>query len=328
MNQILSTENNYKQKKQKNHSELLDMRKIIIVFSVLIIIFALVILGAKLYVIIKEKKEKNNNSAVEVLNKPKIEITVIDNQCRIEIEYDEGLSEISYKWNDEEETVRMMNGSTSIKTPLEIPEGDYNKLYVKATGVDGSTNEKEQEFTLEGTDQDSTKPQILCFYEAGKVEIIAKSSKGIKNLTYQWGDEEVETINSTEENQKELTTTIDAKRGTHEIYITATDIEGNIQEKSVPIQGVLIPEINLKIENPNLLKINIKHDMGFKKVTIKINGQEQVYDENSPQYSEEITELNVNLEVPPGQLEVEVSVYTLEEPDKEYTRKGHQQIPE
>lgn len=326
MNQILSTENNYKQRKQKNHSELLDMRKVIIVFSILIILFALVILGAKIYVMIKEKKQNENESTVEILNKPKIIVTVIENQCRIEVEYDEGLKEISYRWNNEEEIRRNMNGSTSIKTPLEIPEGNYNKLYIKAIGVDGSVNEKEQEFSLEGTTIDETKPQILCFYEAGKVEIIAKSSKGIQNLTYKWGEEEAKTINSTEDNQKELTTIIDAKRGTNTIYITATDIDGNIQEKSVPIQGVLAPEINLQIENPNLLKINIKHDMGFKMVKMKINGQEQIYDANNPQYSEEITELNVNLEVPPGLLEVEISVYTLEEPDKEYKKIGHQQI--
>ena len=211
-----------------------------------------------------------------------------------------------------------MNGSTSIKTPLEIPEGDNNTLYVKATGIDGSINEKQQEFTLEGTDQNPEKPQITCFYEAGKVEIIAKSTKGLKNLTYQWEDEEVQTIDSTGENQKEIRTVIEAKRGTHEIYITATDINGNIQEKSVPIKGVLEPEIKLKIENPNLLKISIKHDMGFKKVIIAINGQEQVYDENNQQYSEDITELNVNLEVPRGRLDVKIRVYTLEEPEKEY----------
>lgn len=49
MNQILSTENNHKQKRNRSNSELLDMRKIMIIFSVLIIVFALVIVCATFY---------------------------------------------------------------------------------------------------------------------------------------------------------------------------------------------------------------------------------------------------------------------------------------
>lgn len=56
MNQILSTENNHKQRKNQKNSELLDMRKIMIIFSVLIIVFGLVIAGAKGYGMIKEKR--------------------------------------------------------------------------------------------------------------------------------------------------------------------------------------------------------------------------------------------------------------------------------
>ena len=71
MNQILSTENNNKEKAPKNKSELLDMRKIIIIFSVLLIVFALVIIVAKIYGNIKQNEQE---SPTAILNKPTIEI--------------------------------------------------------------------------------------------------------------------------------------------------------------------------------------------------------------------------------------------------------------
>ena len=330
MNQILSTENNYKPKKTRNNSgELLDMRKIIIVFSVLIIIFALVILGAKGYGMIKEKR-KEKQDPQELLNMPSIEVTEVGNQCILNIKYDEGLEKISYWWNDGDVQVKNLNGSTMSSFPIEIPSGDNNTLHVTANGIDGSFNEIKREFVAEGAIQDPEKPIISWTYnpDTTEITIVAKSEKGIKNLTYQWEGEEKQIVNSTEENQKQLSVTILAKRGINPIVITATDMDGNEQEKSATINGILKPEINMRIENANELKINIKHDKGFKKVVIKINGKEQIYDESNPQYSKNTTEINANTQLPAGRVEVEVWVYTLEQPNEAVYIHKHGEIQE
>lgn len=328
MNQILSTENNQKNKKNKRKIQTLDMKKIIIIFSVLITVFALVIVFAKVGAMIKANNN-NKDNPIQVLNKPTIKIEKTDDVCTLTVSYDEGLDKISYYWNNENDIIeKNMNGSTTpFTTQILIPEGDYNVLYVKATGIDGSINQIEQKFTVQNV-QDPNKPQISWFYneEEKTIDIVAESQKGIKNLTYQWENEEKVIVDSTEENQKTLSVTIDAKRGTNKIVITSTDLEENTQIKDALIQGIFNPEIKVQLVENKTIIVNINHDMGFKKVVININGQEIIYDETHPQYSSEITNINTSQDVNRGKLTVKISVYTLEEPEKEYTYNASTEI--
>ena len=328
MNQILSTENNYKQKKPKMNNTL-DMRKIMLIFSALIIIFALVIVGAKIVGMIKEKSEEQGGATAN-LNKPQIDIRQDGNIYTLEVTYDEGLEKVSYWWNEEMVTERPQHGSESFRIQNHIPEGDYNVLHVIAIGSDGNTNEITQEFVTESYEVDENKPTIDLYYSetTAKIDIIARSDKGIDKLTYRWNEEEEITVNHTTEGQKEIKITIDAKRGVNDLYVTATDIEGNTQTKENPIKGIRSPDIKVELVNRNTISISISHDMGFKKIVININGQELVYDETNPQYSIETTTLNTSAEMPPGQAHVKIQVYTLEQEDKEYVYEGIAEIPE
>ena len=328
MNQILSTENNYKQKKPKMNNTL-DMRKIMIIFSALIIIFALVIVGAKVIGMIKEKS-KEQSGVVGNLNKPQIKINQDGNIYTLEVTYDEGLEQVKYWWNEETVIERPQHGSERFQIQNQIPEGDYNVLHVVAIGNDGSTNEVNQEFISESTIIDENKPIIDLFYSetTAKIDIIARSEIGIDQLTYRWNEEEEITIEHTQEGQKEIKITIDAKRGVNDLYITATDVEGNIQTKENVIKGIRSPDIKVELVNRNTISISISHDMGFKKIVININGQELIYDETNPQYSIETTTLNTSAEMPPGSVYVKIQVYTLEQEDKEYVYEGTAEIPE
>lgn len=319
MNQILSTQNNNKQYKNNR----LYIKKIIMAFSVLIALFAVIIVGMKIYEIIEKKQ---NNNPIQLLNKPTIKIEENENVCTLTINYDEGLEKISYYWNEEDKKEQSMNGfKDPVTIQIIIPQGDYNVLNIKATGTDGSVNEMKYEIKEE---QNLDKPNISWYYnqETKKIDIVAESTKGIENLTYQWEGEEEIIINSEEENKKELRVTIDAKRGTNKIYIKATDVEGNTYEKSDLIQGVYAPEISVQLVNNKTIVVNIKHDIGFKKVYININGQELIYDENNPQYNKELKNLNASIDVEPGTVTVKISVYTLEEEEKEYTYEASTQI--
>lgn len=208
-----------------------------------------------------------------------------------------------------------------------LPEGDYNVLHIKATGIDGSVNEIHQEIETRNA-QEPNKPQISWYYneETSKIDIIVESEKGIDNLTYQWENDEEIIVESTEDNQTKLTVTIDAKRGTNRISITATDLEGNTQKKETTILGIYKPDIKVQLVNNDTIVVNIKHDKGFKKVIIDINGSEFIYDETHPQYSEDITDLDTSVKVEPGIAHVNIKVYTLETEDKEYSFNGSIQI--
>lgn len=339
MNQILITENNYNKqnKHQKKESYkprkpmrtegngLLDMRKIVVTFSVIIILFAVIIVSTQVIVMIKERESKKD-TPVAALNKPTITIEKIENTCKIQIVYDEGLDKTRYWWNDDTNLVveNNMNGSTESKRTLQIPDGDNNILHVTATGIDGSFNEASYSFGENTENLDSNKPKIDTYFygETNQIDIIAKSAKGIKEITYNWNDETEVTVTNTTNNQNEFKITIEGRRGTNKLQYKATDLEGNVQEKEQNIVGVLSPEIKFEIQNGNILNINIKHDKGFKKVIITLNGMESVYDENNPLYSQLTKELNFSVEVPAGPLQVQATVYTLEEPDKAYQEIG------
>ncbi len=328
MNQILSTNNN----NNKRNTELIDMRKIIIVFSVLIIVFALVIIGATAFGMIKQKSNEKQDPIAN-LNKPSITITEKDNGCGIHVEYSEGLQKVSYRWNDEEIMEMNLYGSTKFERTIKIPDGDNNIFHIEAIGSDGSVSTIENIFTEDGIEEYESRPKIEWDYNyaegtIGVIKITATSDVGMKSLEYQIDDEEMQTINSTEENQKEITVEIQAKRGSNKIYIIATDINNKTTEKNETIIGVMAPEINLRIESPRTLKIDISHDMGFKKVVIKVNDKEIVYDETHPSYSPEEKNLHYQQDLPAGENRVNVQVFTLESPDKEYTKSGRTEIPE
>lgn len=317
MNQILSTENTYKPKNTGGNN-LIDMRKIIIIFSVLIIIFAVIIVAAIVYGNIRKK---NNSGSMAQLNRPVIKIVPIENNCSITIKYDEGLNKISYWWNDEEViTEKNMNGGIDFVTSVEIPIQDYNVLHVRATGMDGSVSEVNQEVTTQNaTEDDPNKPKIsLAFNDDGDITICVTSDTGIKEVRYSWDDEQ-EIIMDVEQGQTKKEFTVEGKRGTNKIKVKATDVNGNEQTKEQLTWGIRQPKFEIMINHGNILSIDLDHDSGFKKVTITINGQQVVYDENYVGYSKDTTHIDVDLEVPNGHLVVDVEAYTLEAPDRAVT---------
>ena len=320
MNQILSTENNYNNRKQKNSTRVvIDMKKIIIIFSALIIVFALFIGIIKISTYIKDKKKKNLSNAI--LNKPNIEVEETGNLCVLKVSYDDGLEEVTYWWNDENIRKRSLNGQTDpYITNIEIPSGQNNTLHIKAVGRDGSINEYSYNA---GTSQSGPSSEdIIIKYnfnqDANELIITASCEKGIKELTYKRDEEETQVISNTGENQKEISTTIPINRGVNRFYITATDTYGNVKTEEKTFLGTYDPEIEIRLENNSLLVIKITHDKGFKKVVIHINGLEYVYDETNEQYDPNAQDLNIQCEVQPGMLKVDFSIYTLERPDYEY----------
>ena len=329
MNQILSTETYSTQKKPKSdYNQLIDMKKIILIFSILLIVFAIVIGTAVLYGILRNR---DKGAGIVEGNQPQISIDKTGGLCVVKVVYNEGLAKVSYWWNDEDVNEKNLNGS---KKPyieyIDIPEGNNNVLNIRAIGTNNSIKEFSQNIGKNDTivSPNTEKPEITWSFDAEtkEITITARSEKGLMNLSYQWEGEEINTIPSNVANQKELRAIVQAKRGTNKIYITATDVEGNTQVKEDNIAGVLAPEIKMVLEDEQTLKINVQHDKGFKKIAIKVNDEEFVYDENHPQYSIETTEININKTVDEGELTVKVSVYTREEPDKEYYEEGHTNI--
>ena len=100
MNQILSSGNgNRSRRPHRTGSDILDMKKIIIIFSIIILVFAMIIIIAKIFGMAKERNQKKNINIAN-LNRPNISVEEKDNKAIINISYDDGLNKVAYWWNE------------------------------------------------------------------------------------------------------------------------------------------------------------------------------------------------------------------------------------
>ncbi len=305
MNQILFTNNN-----NKNNNKI-DVRTIIVIFSVAIILVAIVITSIKIYGLYKEKKDAANYATPEITvirqNEEKKEVT-IKITCKDGIEY------ITYIWNDEEENRVNLNGSTTFERIIEMPENSMNTLKIEAKSTNGITGKKTELFEQ---NIDNTKPIIDSITIVDKkLSIQASDDNGIKYLSYKWENEDEVQIEADENNNKTITTEIDIQRGTYKLTITVIDIYENEETISRLITGVNEPEITV-IKYGGTVNISVTHDRGFKKIEFIINNSKYVYDENYSSYDKNETTVEFDFPLKEGENIVQVNAYSLEKLSEE-----------
>lgn len=255
MNQILSTTNKAT-KPPKN----IDIKKIIIFFSVAIIIFVLVLLGNKLYQLYLENKPQE-----EI--KPDIKIEQVEDKVRISVTDTIGINKIIYYWSDSDKKEIQVNGNTSMEKLIPLINGE-NTLMVKVIDQNGKETEATNKFTY---NLDKTNPVIECTVsDTAKIKILVTDETQLDYITYQWEDEEENKIEATSEDPTKIEITLDAQRGTKKILITAVDKAGNTETIDQPFEGVNLPVIDA-YQNADRVYMIITHDMGFEKVEFIIN---------------------------------------------------------
>lgn len=303
MNQILSTSNN-----SNNNKKAIDLKKIIVIFCAVIIVFGLVIVSKSAYNIYKNKSK---DAIVDKLNKPELAIEELDNgEIKISATYDQGLSKISYIWNDSNRTDSNLDGKTFIEKLIQIPNTGNNKLEVIATGMDGSEETITREFEVNG---DTTQP-VIDWVVASDLNIIATDETEISYLIYKWeGEEEVRV--EPDEDKTKIEKTIEIKRGTNELTVIATDASGNSTTKTRTFKGVKEPEISW-VKIGNTVEMSITHDMGFEKVIFIVNNIEYVYDKNYSNYDASKTEIKYKTELNPGENTIIIKAYSNEGSEK------------
>lgn len=308
MNQILLT-NNQKNSKYKENKTI-DIKKIIVFFSIAIIIFAISIISIYTYKILKKPKLQEQ-----------LELTMetVEDKVRVIAKSDLGLNKIIYTWNDSDAQEIEMNGKKSYEEMLDIPEGN-NTLNVKIIDQNNKTTEKKETFNNQ---ENEGKPELKIDEEVltrtGKIKIIASDETNkLEYITYQWNDEEEIKIEA-QEDKKTIDTTIDVKRGKNKLKIKAVNslgIENNLEKE---LKGVNKPIIKV-VKNGNQLEMKITHDIGFKKIEFTINGQEYAYDENFSQYDSNKKEIVYKFDMKEGENIVIIHAVTME--DSEATYKG------
>lgn len=135
--------------------------------------------------------EKQENIIIDA-PKPEIELSVVGNDIKITITSETELSEIKYKWNEENEKKENMatyENKNSFEKKLEIPIGK-NTLTIIATDINGETTEKTQ--TIKGVTKATTTTNVegeyLHFTVIGKeniekVEFVFNGKKYLMNTS-------------------------------------------------------------------------------------------------------------------------------------------------
>lgn len=159
MNQILIVNN--KGGKNNNNNNTIDIKKIVLFFSIAIIIFGIFLVINGVTGLNKEKTKNQGNvtpttptpqaspSASPIIDDeqpPVIEMLLSGEKIRIIVTDENQMDYLEYRWNDEEsQTIEAEENSTEIETSVNIKQG-INTLYVVAVDKAGNEQEKSQAF--------------------------------------------------------------------------------------------------------------------------------------------------------------------------------------
>lgn len=316
MNQILLTDidnNKKKDNKRKSTTNSNDLKKIIVFFGLIILIFGIAIGGIYGYKIYKNNKKDEN-----VVSEPQLSLEETDEYVKIIAKSEIGIDKIIYSWNDEEEKVEELNGVTSQEETMSIPEGD-NKLKVKIIDINGQEIETVKEFsrhTESGSDKITINVSVI--ENEGKLRIVATSSESpIKYISYKWNDEEEIKVEAQNEEDTNLETTTDIKRGLNTILITAEDNNGNLNNVSRDFEGRLKPVIEVYKEG-NRIYMKVSHDKGLKEIQYTINGKNLAYNEEYSGYNPEETDVEFSFELQEGENTVIIKAISNEETEADF----------
>lgn len=294
MNQILITGDEYIKQPKGQGRNVLEIKRIVIFFSITILLFGICLITGSVYA-----KEKIN-STVEANAKPVLNVNMdeVSNTLALNITHIRGIETVTYRWNNEQENVINGNNQKSIQTIVPLL-GGQNVLEVNIKDENGQTVTYRNTYT-------STKiPEIRLEAISNGIKMIITSEENIDYISYQWDNEAEETI---EVGEKEYQGTINAPKGQHTLKITAVDVNGNEGTKTQAIVGDEAPTLTIKADRINgktVFVIDAEDDQEITKVEITLNnGIEQVINVNDKEYHEEI-------EMVEGENKIKVVVYNL-----------------
>ena len=265
MNQILITgEEIVSEKKQKKEKKVLPVNGIVTFFAICIIILGICIISGSVYA-----KNKINETVLEN-TKPQIEINRNDenNTIEINVKHIRGIRQISYRWNEDEETV--IDGKNS-KNILEIIDliGGENKLTVKVTEENGQTTEYNKKYIVGNI------PAIKLEAVSNGVQLKTTSEAKIDYISYNWDDGEEQII---EVGEKTYEGIINAPTGKHKLTIKVVDVNKMETKKEQDVVGDTEPTLKIKpdyVDGKVAFIINAEDDEKIIKVEIIHNGGEK-----------------------------------------------------
>ena len=269
MNQILITgEEKVKLKKEK---KVLPIKVIVSFFAICTIILGICMISGSVYA------KDRINEVVLASAKPQVDITRNDddNTVEINVNHVRGITEISYRWNTDEETVIEGNNRKNISEKIDLIGGE-NTLTVTITEENG------QSVTYQKKYQVGNIPVIKLEAVSNGVKLTATSEAKIENIIYNWDEGEEQKIEVGNTSYEGI---INAPKGKHILKIKVVDENKMEAKKEQEVVGDTEPTVTVKpqfvdgkvafvieaSDDEKLEKIEITHNGGAKQ-TEEING--------------------------------------------------------
>lgn len=276
MNQILITgEEKIKRKKEK---KVLPVKVIVSFFAICIIILGICMISCSVYA-----KDKINE-VVEANAKPQVEINRNDDNNTIEINVNHvrGITQIAYRWNDEEETVIDGNNQKNVSETIDLL-GGQNTLTVTVTEENGESVTYEKQYKAGNI------PTIKLEAVSNGVQLTSTSESTIKYIVYSWDDGEEQTIEVGDSSYEGI---INAPKGEHMLKITVVDENNMEAKKEQKVVGDTGPTLTVKPDYVNgkvSFVIDAEDDELIRTVEITHNGgTKQTIDVNDTKYHNDL----------------------------------------
>ena len=257
MNQILYTENS-KSKKVKGPVEI---KKIVLFFSIAIILFGVVLLGQGSYAMYKQIEENKVNSTV-----PDIQIEQQDKEAIITITHDKAIAQLIYVLNSGQEVIIPGNGQMQMSQTVSLSVGS-NVLSIKVVDINGQEVSNEVNLEVE------TDLTIELAVVGNKIKITATDTQeGMSYLTYGWNNEEETRVEVTEESPYKIEVEADIPVGYNTLTINAVNQKNVIRTKEQEVRGVKKPEISA-VQEEEYIVITVTDEEGLDSIEHNLNGE-------------------------------------------------------
>ena len=286
VNQILITGDEVIREPVKKQKKVLPIDTIVSFFAISIIILGICMISGSVYA-----KEKINE-VVELNTKPVVDINRNDdnNTVEINIKHIRGITQIAYRWNEEEETVIQGKNRRNVSETIPLI-GGVNTLTVSITEENGQTVTYEKKYTVGNI------PEIKLAAVSNGVQIISTSENIIDHILYSWDDGEKQRI---EVRQKEYEGIINAPKGQHTLKLEVVDENNMKATKEQVVVGDTEPTLTVKpqyVDGKVAFVIDAQDDEKITKVEITHNGgTKEVIDVNDKTYHKDLilTEGEIN----------------------------------
>lgn len=259
MNQILQTEN-------KKSSGPIEINKIVKFFGIAILIFGIILIGLGLYSYIKNNASEEKTKQEDL--KPEVNITTQEEDILVQVTHNVAISQIIYKWNEEQEKVIEGENKTSLSETIDLPFGT-NTLYLRVVDINGKETVFQKEYVVDG----DGKPVIeLVLTKDYKIKITVQDSVGLKYINYTWNNGEKTRVEANIENLTLIEETVEIPLGQNTLTVDAVNTSDVITTKELEVKGVKRPVVTFAKDGDYLI-IRAEDEDAMKLVTYTLNGQ-------------------------------------------------------